>query len=216
MYSQSADKLIDSVLGGYNATVFAYGATGSGKTHTMIGNQKFGPGIMGLAMKELCEKIHQDSESSYELSVSCLEVYNETIRYLLVELLIYNLSDLFVENSPVLEIKERKDQGFIVPGLSAKTPKTWEEVQCSWSMYLHLKVNEMLQNANSHRTQAATNANATSSRSHAVFQITVLKKPNCGSKATAGKLSLIDLAGSESASRNQVFLFGNKYLKEPE
>ena len=51
VYEQTAQGLIAPVMSGYNATVFAYGATGSGKTHTMIGNQCAGPGVMVLAMR---------------------------------------------------------------------------------------------------------------------------------------------------------------------
>lgn len=53
MYEGTAKALLESVMSGYNATVFAYGATGSGKTHTMIGNAEAGPGVMVLTIRDM-------------------------------------------------------------------------------------------------------------------------------------------------------------------
>lgn len=69
--------MVEGVLDGYNATVFAYGATGAGKTHTMLGDQKE-PGIMYHTMKEIFSvlddyKVHR----AYEIKISFLEIYNE-------------------------------------------------------------------------------------------------------------------------------------------
>ena len=76
--------LIDGVLRGCPATVFAYGATGAGKTHTMIGNATAGPGVMVRAVERLFELIAREaSAASFSLRISYLEVYNERIRDLL-------------------------------------------------------------------------------------------------------------------------------------
>ncbi len=89
MYEHTTKNLISEVLNGYSATVFAYGATGmtassmllksslgSGKTHTMIGNQTGGPGVMVLTMRDLFEMIEQNkSEKKIKVSISYLEVY---------------------------------------------------------------------------------------------------------------------------------------------
>ena len=172
---------MDSVLDGYNATVFAYGATGSGKTHTMMGNDRVGPGVMGLAMCELWQKIESaQDEFDFEVSVSCLEVYNET------------LHDLFVPDSAALEMWDDPQGHAVVSKLSVLHPHTVEEVQ------------RMLMEANMRRRQSPTDANQESSRSHAVFQVTVTKKPKASgvtANVLEGKLNLIDLAGSERASK---------------
>ena len=181
MYTESTRGIVDSVLDGYNATVFAYGATGSGKTHTMMGNDRVGPGVMGLAMCELWQKIESaQDEFDFEVSVSCLEVYNET------------LHDLFVPDSAALEMWDDPQGHAVVSKLSVLHPHTVEEVQ------------RMLMEANMRRRQSPTDANQESSRSHAVFQVTVTKKPKASgvtANVLEGKLNLIDLAGSERASK---------------
>ncbi|MBN9697531.1 MAG: hypothetical protein J0L85_17215 [Zoogloea sp.] len=58
VYEQTTQSLIPPILSGYNATVFAYGATGSGKTFTMIGTHDVGGGVMVLAMRDLFDAIH--------------------------------------------------------------------------------------------------------------------------------------------------------------
>ncbi|KAI5285534.1 kinesin-like protein Klp5 [Ascosphaera acerosa] len=83
VYEATTRGLLDNVLDGYNATIFAYGATGCGKTHTITGTQQQ-PGIIFLAMQELFERIEeQGTEKVTDLSLSYLEIYNETIRDLL-------------------------------------------------------------------------------------------------------------------------------------
>ena len=59
VYSATAKRLVTSVLDGYNASCFAYGATGAGKTCTMIGNESVGPGVMVLTMRDIFESIAQ-------------------------------------------------------------------------------------------------------------------------------------------------------------
>ena len=81
--SQHYSTIIDSVLDGYNATVFAYGATGCGKTHTILGTPE-DPGVIFLTMKELYNRIEELKDTKIiDVSLSYLEIYNETIRDLL-------------------------------------------------------------------------------------------------------------------------------------
>jgi kinesin family protein 18/19 len=75
--------LIDSVIKGFNACVFAYGTTGSGKTYTMTGNTD-SPGIMYLIIEDMFKKIQLITEKEFEIRVSYVEIYNEVIRDLLV------------------------------------------------------------------------------------------------------------------------------------
>jgi len=83
VYDKTASLLIDSVIKGFNACVFAYGTTGSGKTYTMTGDQDT-PGIMYLIIDDIFKKIVLNSEKTYEIRVSYVEIYNEVIRDLLV------------------------------------------------------------------------------------------------------------------------------------
>ncbi|NXF51605.1 KI18B protein, partial [Oceanites oceanicus] len=178
VYQHTTRELLDSVLNGYNCSVFAYGATGAGKTYTMLGSEK-NPGIMYLTMVELYKRIEaKREEKSCEVLVSYQEVYNEQIH------------DLLEPKGP-LAIREDPEKGVVVPGLSFHQPASAEQLL------------EMLANGNKNRTQHPTDANATSSRSHAVFQIYVKQQDRIGGLTQdlqVAKMSLVDLAGSERAS----------------
>jgi len=176
------NRKVESVLNGYNATVFAYGATGSGKTYTMIGNQIAGPGVMVLTMRDLFHRIHHsESHAQYRVRISYLEIYNETIRDLLNP----------DENKKSIEMREDNNGRIMVAGLKIEEPTSAEEVM------------ELLQRGNAARSQSATEANANSSRSHAVLQIYVERRDlssNVSTECQVAKLSMIDLAGSERAA----------------
>lgn len=99
VFSKSAKFLIDGVMGGYNATVFAYGSTGAGKTHTMLGTPS-DPGIMGQSIQELFDMIEKYSDTrDYKLKISYVEVYNEVIK------------DLLSGKSTALELREDAVKG---------------------------------------------------------------------------------------------------------
>ena len=84
--------MIDSVIKGYNACVFAYGTTGSGKTYTMTGDLNT-PGIMYLILEDLFNQIVLDVDKHYDIRVSYVEIYNEVIR----DLLVVNSKDTYLE-----------------------------------------------------------------------------------------------------------------------
>ncbi|KFY64913.1 hypothetical protein V496_02943 [Pseudogymnoascus sp. VKM F-4515 (FW-2607)] len=181
VYEATTRSLLDSVLDGYNATVFAYGATGCGKTHTITGTAQQ-PGIIFLTMQELFEKIAERSDEKHtEVSLSYLEIYNETIRDLLEP----------GGSKQGLMLREDANQTVSVAALSSHHPKDVQEVM------------DMIVKGNEYRTISPTEANATSSRSHAVLQINVAQKDRnaaVNEPHTMATLSIIDLAGSERAS----------------
>ncbi|OAQ76647.1 kinesin family protein [Purpureocillium lilacinum] len=181
VYEGTTKSLLDSVLDGYNATVFAYGATGCGKTHTITGTAQQ-PGIIFLTMQELFEKIDERSaDKTTELSLSYLEIYNETIRDLLVP----------GGSKQGLMLREDSNQAVTVSGLTSHHPRDVNEVM------------DMIVQGNEYRTVSPTEANATSSRSHAVLQINIAQKDrnaDVSEPHTMATLSIIDLAGSERAS----------------
>lgn len=181
VYEGTTKSLLDCVLDGYNATVFAYGATGCGKTHTITGTSQQ-PGIIFLTMQELFEKIAERSdEKCTEVSLSYLEIYNETIRDLLVP----------GGSKQGLMLREDSHQTVTVAGLTSHHPKDVQEVM------------DMIVQGNEYRTVSPTEANATSSRSHAVLQINIAQRDKTSSvdePHTMATLSIIDLAGSERAS----------------
>uniref|UniRef100_A0A670YSK4 Kinesin-like protein n=1 Tax=Pseudonaja textilis TaxID=8673 RepID=A0A670YSK4_PSETE len=178
VFENTTKEILNGVLSGHNCSVFAYGATGAGKTYTMLGSEKE-PGIMYLTMKELYKKIEVKKEEKFcEVFISYQEVYNEQIY------------DLLEPKGP-LAIREDPEKGVLVQGLSVHKPKS------------AVQVLEMLKQGNLNRTQHPTDINATSSRSHAIFQICV-KQQNLvvgmHQDQLMAKMSLVDLAGSERAS----------------
>ena len=178
IFSCTTKFLIGGVTNGFNATVFAYGATGAGKTYTMLGNEE-NPGIMSLTLNELFNKINSYPEREYIVKLWYLEIYNENIR------------DLLVNNSENLELREDPNRGLIVNGITEIVPKSSEHIL------------SILKKGNKNRTTESTNANETSSRSHAILQINVNYKEKVSGinyEIKYGKLNLIDLAGSERAS----------------
>mmetsp|Transcript_35940 Transcript_35940/g.84152 ORF Transcript_35940/g.84152 Transcript_35940/m.84152 type:complete len:1011 (+) Transcript_35940:208-3240(+) len=181
VYERTTKFLIGSVLQGFNATTFAYGATGAGKTYTMLGNPT-APGIMMLTLRDLFTEVDQQrADRRFQVKCSFLEVYNENIR------------DLLRPDGDYLDIREDPVKGMCVAGISEVGGlESAEEIM------------SLLHQANKHRTTEATGANVTSSRSHAVLQVIVEQRDRTAdvvAQVNVGKLSMIDLAGSERASK---------------
>ena len=187
IFERTTRPLINFVVQGYAATVFAYGATGSGKTHTMLGSAASGPGVMVLAIEALFEAMKRaEEEHSFSLCLSYLEVYNETIRDLLP------LPGTMQSVPPGgLELRHEARKGVNVCGLTEHEPEHASEVL------------EMIERGNMRRCVSETAANAESSRSHAVLQIKLRRSSKVAGttdELTLGQLTLIDLAGSERAA----------------
>ena len=192
VFENSTKFLIEGVVNGFNATVFAYGATGAGKTYTMLGNDN-NPGIMPLTLRELFNKVNSFSDRDYKLKFWYLEIYNENIRDLLKFDGKKN-NNLENTSNEYLDLREDPEKGIVVSGIT--------ELNITNSSDM-LKI---LKRGNRNRTQEATGANETSSRSHAILQVSIeYKDRNSGIdiEIKFSKLSLIDLAGSERASATQ-------------
>ncbi|KAK7265039.1 hypothetical protein RJT34_32655 [Clitoria ternatea] len=176
VYSTTTSELVEAVLQGRNGSVFCYGATGAGKTYTMLGTVE-NPGVMVLAIKDLFTKLRQRScDGNHVVHLSYLEVYNETVR------------DLLSPGRPLV-LREDK-QGIVAAGLTQYRAYSTDEVM------------SLLQQGNQNRTTEPTHANETSSRSHAILQVVVeyrVRDAAMNIINRVGKLSLIDLAGSERA-----------------
>ncbi|RDD41252.1 Kinesin-like protein KIF19 [Trichoplax sp. H2] len=174
--------LIKSVLAGFNATVFAYGATGAGKTYTMVGKDD-NPGIMILTLQDLFHQMEiTQNEMHYRVKMSYIEIYNETIR------------DLLNPAAGYLELREDSKGNAVVTGITEVKTTSIRDVK------------KLLLKGNEERTCEPTAANKTSSRSHAVLQVTVEKEAKLRQliqRVEVGKLFMIDLAGSERAANTQ-------------
>nr|XP_019536799.2 kinesin-like protein KIF18A isoform X1 [Aedes albopictus] len=174
IFETCTKPLVQSVMDGYNCSVFVYGATGAGKTFTMLGSEEC-RGITFLTMKELFRQIDSLSNArKFDIGISYLEVYNELVMNLLTK-------------SGPLKLRE-DSSGVVVSGLILKQIHNAEELL------------DLLALGNQNRTQHPTDANAESSRSHAIFQVHIrMVDKSTGQKRTV-KLSMIDLAGSERAA----------------
>eukprot|EP00439_Symbiodinium_sp_Y106_P077114 s326_g16.t1 len=174
VYTSTARSSVMSALDGYNATILAYGPTGTGKTYTMEGCQgQDGHGIIPRSMEDIFQHIQeaQNGHASFQVRASYLQIYNEVI------------SDLLKPDRSHLMIREDRRKGVFVEGLSEWLCRSPDEVQT------------LMEHGSSARATAQTGANDTSSRSHAVF-IIVVEHETLEGKRT-GRLNLVDLAGSE-------------------
>ncbi|XP_039085728.1 kinesin-like protein KIF19 [Hyaena hyaena] len=182
VYQATTKSLIEGVISGYNATVFAYGPTGCGKTYTMLGTDRE-PGIYVRTLNDLFRAIEETSnDMEYEVSMSYLEIYNEMIRDLLNPALGY------------LELREDSKGVIQVAGITEVSTINAKEIM------------QLLMKGNRQRTQEPTAANQTSSRSHAVLQVAVRQRSRVKDvlqEVRQGRLFMIDLAGSERASQTQ-------------
>ena len=180
VFEKTSKGLVSGVLDGYNASVFAYGATGAGKTHTMLGSLEE-PGIMVNTLHEIYGAMEADfQDSKFKVTLSYVEIYNEMIK------------DLLSPEGVDLKLNEDPVRGMVVQGVTEFGASTADEIL------------ELLHRGNLHRTVEPTAANQVSSRSHAVLQVTIEQSERTAhvtGNVRIGKLSMVDLAGSERASK---------------
>lgn len=175
--------LLDNAFQGYNNCIFAYGQTGSGKSYSMMGyGKEYGviPKICQTMFNRIAT-IQQDTALTCTVEVSYLEIYNERVRDLL------NPS-----NKGNLKVREHPSTGPYVEDLAKLVVRSFEEIE------------NLMDEGNKARTVAATNMNETSSRSHAVFTLTLTQKRHDAETSMdsekVSRISLVDLAGSERAT----------------
>ncbi|XP_058498455.1 kinesin-like protein KIF3B [Solea solea] len=183
LYDETFRPLVDSVLLGFNGTIFAYGQTGTGKTYTMEGvrNDPERRGVIPNSFEHIFTHISRSQNQQYLVRASYLEIYQEEIKDLLSK-----------DQARRLELRERPDTGVYVKDLSSFVTKSvWE-------------IEHVMKVGNQNRSVGATNMNEHSSRSHAIFVITV----ECSELGVdgenhirVGKLNLVDLAGSERQAK---------------
>ncbi|CAN7001907.1 unnamed protein product [Brassica rapa subsp. trilocularis] len=177
VYDVAAHHVVNGAMEGINGTIFAYGVTSSGKTHTMHGDQR-SPGIIPLAVKDAFSIIQETPSREFLLRISYMEIYNEVV------------NDLLNPAGHNLRIREDK-QGTFVEGIK-------EEVVLSPAHALSL-----IAAGEEQRHVGSTNYNLLSSRSHTIFTLTIESSP-LGNKIKGeavhlSQLNLVDLAGSESS-----------------
>ncbi|XP_043645613.1 kinesin-like protein KIF13B isoform X6 [Drosophila teissieri] len=174
--------ILDNAFQGYNACIFAYGQTGSGKSYTMMGSQE-SKGIIPRLCDQLFSAIANKStpELMYKVEVSYMEIYNEKVHDLLDP----------KPNKQSLKVREHNVMGPYVDGLSQLAVTSYQDID------------NLMTEGNKSRTVAATNMNAESSRSHAVFSVVLTQILTDQATGVSGekvsRMSLVDLAGSERA-----------------
>jgi kinesin family member 1 len=183
LHDDLGKPLLDNAFQGYNNCIFAYGQTGSGKSYSMMGY-----GAEAGVIPKICQDmfgrigdLQQDKNLRCTVEVSYLEIYNERVRDLL------NPS-----TKGNLKVREHPSTGPYVEDLAKLVVSSFNEIE------------HLMDEGNKARTVAATNMNETSSRSHAVFTLTLTQKKhdvetNMAMEKVA-KISLVDLAGSERAT----------------
>lgn len=191
IYDICASPIVQSVLEGYNGSIFAYGQTSAGKSHTMVGRDEPTElrGIIPNAFEHIYEHVGMESlnETQYLIRASYYEIYNENI----IDLLATN-NDNNANTKQGLDLKESPDTGVYIKGLTSKVVKSVEEI------------NAVLRQGNKNRSIGATLMNQGSSRSHAVFCVVIESQSvdEAGMEhIRVGKLNLVDLAGSERQSK---------------
>ncbi|XP_076412737.1 kinesin-like protein KIF21A isoform X6 [Peromyscus maniculatus bairdii] len=220
IYTQCIEKLIEGCFEGYNATVFAYGQTGAGKTYTMgtgfdVNIMEEEQGIISRAVKHLFKSIEEKKTTAikngvpppeFKVNAQFLELYNEEVLDLFD-----TTRDIDAKNKKSnIRIHEDSTGGIYTVGVTTRTVNTEPEMmQC-------LKLGALS------RTTASTQMNVQSSRSHAIFTIHVCQTRVCpqidAENATDNKMisessqmnefetltakfHFVDLAGSERLKR---------------
>ncbi|RZC45234.1 hypothetical protein C5167_038182 [Papaver somniferum] len=206
IYGDCVAPLVDALFHGYNATVLAYGQTGSGKTYTMgtnyTGDGSTG-GIIPQVMNSIFSKIEEKKEATeFLIRVSFIEIFKEEV----FDLLDPNSSISSKGEATVaklaaparnpIQIRETANGGITLAGVTEPEVRTKQEMA------------SFLSRGSLARATGSTNMNSQSSRSHAIFTISMeQRRSTCipgdevGDDILSAKLHLVDLAGSERAKR---------------
>ncbi|KAM6395024.1 kinesin heavy chain [Rhynochetos jubatus] len=180
VYHACAMQIVKDVLAGYNGTIFAYGQTSSGKTHTMEGklHDPQQMGIIPRIAQDIFNHIYSmDENLEFHIKVSYFEIYLDKIRDLL---------DMTKTN---LSVHEDKNRVPYVKGCTERFVSSPEEIL------------DVIDEGKSNRHVAVTNMNEHSSRSHSIFLINIKQENVETEQKLSGKLYLVDLAGSEKVSK---------------
>jgi hypothetical protein len=191
IYEEVMRPLVNSVLEGFNGTIFAYGQTGTGKTYTMEGvrDDPERKGVIPNSFSQIFSHIARTTDKQYLVRASYLEIYQEEIRDLLCK-----------DQTKRLELKERADVGVYVKDLSSFVCKSIKEIE------------HVMTIGNQNRSVGATNMNEHSSRSHAIFIITIEHSEVRTGPVEANRYG--GLNGKSKASLNRLTASTNVKLSE--
>ena len=181
VYNQSIRPLVNSVIAGFNGTIFAYGQSGTGKTYSMSGDMssKEAYGITPNAVDHIFTHINETKSPKieYQVKATYVELYQGKCR------------DLLVDGQLNLELKENAQKLFYVKDLSEHEIESTEHAM------------QLMEEGLKRREVKSTELNADSSRSHSLFTLIVKVWDKEQDLRTESKLNLVDLAGSERQSK---------------
>ena len=224
VYAHAIEPIVAETLEGFNCTVFAYGQTGTGKTHTMEATTRRrmirdsvrattsrDRGIVPRALRQIFRHLETQSETEYSVRCTVLELYNEEITDL--------LSSGVESNKSESESKSESSETTIESASAKKTHRLMEDGRGGVSVEGLTEVEvscfaealALARAGSARRKKAATKCSAHSSRSHSVFSVaTRSRQPSrvAGEEGEdlikLGKLNLVDLAGSENVGKSGV------------
>ncbi|EKG17802.1 hypothetical protein MPH_04934 [Macrophomina phaseolina MS6] len=182
LFDKEVSPTVKHLFSGYDVTIFAYGVTGTGKTHTMRGGKSLADrGVIPRLLSAIyrrCRKLEKDGETQVEVSMSYYEIYNDRV---------YDLFEPPEKRTAAgLPIRDNKGKTVVV-GLTERPCTTLKEFE------------RLYDEANVNRSTSATKLNAHSSRSHAILCVQVTQ--TTATHTRVSKASCIDLAGSEDNRR---------------
>ena len=185
-----AQPVVDSVLDGYNGTIFAYGQTGSGKTFTITGGAEryVDRGIIPRALSYVFSKLNENPDTQYEVRISYLEIYNEAG----YDLLDPSHETKGLEDLPKVSLMEDDHGKIHLKNLSAQLARSEEEAL------------NLLFVGDTNRMISETPMNMASSRSHCIFTVGIEARKEGSDVVRRSKLHLVDLAGSERVKKTGI------------
>ncbi|KAK6440624.1 hypothetical protein LTR95_003156 [Oleoguttula sp. CCFEE 5521] len=185
IFDNEVSSTVKHLFKGFDITIFAYGVTGTGKTHTMRGGKGLAErGVIPRLLSGIyrrARKAEKDSagDSRVEVSMSYYEIYNDRV---------FDLFEPPENRTPAgLPIRDNQQGKAIVVGLTERPCTSLKEFE---GLYDHANIN---------RSTSATKLNAHSSRSHAILCVKISQ--TTGDQTRVSTVSAIDLAGSEDNRR---------------
>ena len=224
VYEKTTKPYLNNLVNGLNVTVFAYGATGSGKSHTMTGTSAQ-PGIIPRAISEIFSIIEHtaanENDVFFYVRLSYVELYNNNFRNLLAYVAkdpdvkknnfvsdpismsrrgsgLMSQYDSQNDQNEKIEVRECQNTGVFLAGSNLRVPVTTAQ-----------EAFQLIAKGNKYRATGATLCNEQSSRSHAIFQINyncIRTERSSGRKlCTTSKLNLVDLRQYNQIVINELF-----------
>ncbi|GMM50882.1 tubulin-dependent ATPase [Starmerella bacillaris] len=204
VYEKVAKPLLETAIQGSNATMFAYGATGCGKSHTVSS-------INERLAEDLFKRIEELSASTqFTVKVSYLQLYNEKLIDLLpsnAQISVESKPDPTSDNSNNHNMRKIKRNGLYLRDVSNSSAESSNQIDIPGMTEYEVSntddMHELFHRGNKNRCVATTQANSQSSRSHALLTVKISSHNKDSDVAKEASLTIIDLAGSERAQSTQ-------------